>query len=183
MDAEVLTVQQLISEAQAAYHRGDYLEAARLFEHASQQYTHSGDELAAAEMANNQSVALLQSGNAQAALAAVGDTASLFAARGDIRRQAMALGNQAAALDALNRLPEALAAYQQSADLLHQIGETDLRAYVMQSISKIQFRTGRQMEALATMQVGVEGIQHPTLKQRFLKRLLRIPMRWMGIRS
>jgi tetratricopeptide (TPR) repeat protein len=107
-------------------------------------------------------------------------TDAVFAAAGDLRNQALALGNQAAALEALRRRDEAMALYQQSADLLKQVGESELRAYVMQAVSKLQFRSGNYFEALASMRLGLEGIRNPTLKQRILIRLLRIPMRSLG---
>jgi hypothetical protein len=47
----------------------------------------------------------------------------------------------------------------------------------MQSLSALQLRTGRQLEALATMQSGVSKIKRPGLKNRFLKKILDIPFR------
>jgi tetratricopeptide (TPR) repeat protein len=126
-------------------------------------------------MANNCSVALLQAGEAQAALDAVAGTPGEFAAAGETRLQAMALGNQAAALDALDRLEEAEPLYLQAADLLQSVGETDLRAHLLQSLARLQLRSGRQLEALASMQAGIDGLQRPSLKQRLIKRLLKRP--------
>ncbi|MDH3945015.1 MAG: hypothetical protein OEV06_13055 [Anaerolineae bacterium] len=126
-------------------------------------------------MANNQSVALLQAGQAEDALQAVGDTPDEFADAGDTRLQAMALGNRAAALDALGHSAEAEQDYTAAADLLKSIGETDLRAHVLQSLSQLQLKSGRQLEALASMQSGLDGVQRPSLKQRLIKRLLKKP--------
>jgi len=47
----------------------------------------------------------------------------------------------------------------------------------MQSLSALQLRTGRQLEALATMQAGVERIERPGLKNRLLKKILDLPFR------
>jgi tetratricopeptide (TPR) repeat protein len=96
-----------------------------------------------------------------------------------LRRQGLALGNLAAALEANGRLEEAVELYQQSADVLKQAGEDQLRANVMQSLSAVQLRTGRQLEALASMSAGLEDIKHPNPKQSILKRLLRIPFRML----
>ena len=177
MSQEVRTPAQLAEEARGIYQAGEYTSAGQLYQAAAQAYQAVNEALLAAEMANNSSVAWLQAGEANQALQAVGGTPDIFGAAGDVRRQAMALGNQAAALEALRRRDEAMALYQQSADLLQQAGEGELRAYVMQAISKLQFRAGRHFEALASMQAGMEGIRHPTLKQRVLKRLLRLPLR------
>ena len=176
---DALSPGRLSKEGSSAYQRGDYLAAARAFEAASQSYAASGDALQSAELANNCSVAYLQAGEAAAALSTVEGTPAIFAAAGDIRRQALALGNLAAALEAQSRLDEAADVYQQSADLLQQAGEYTLRVDVMRSLSALQLRTGRQLEALATMQAGLEGVKHPSPKQRVLKKLLQVPFRLM----
>ncbi len=181
--SEALSPKQLISEAQSAYRRGDYAAAAQSFEAVRQSYLLAGKEILAAEMANNVSVALLQNGNPEEALQAVTGTAAVFAAAGDQKRQAMAIGNQAAALEALNQLDEAEQLYWQSAEILKNINETDLRLSALQSISALQLRTGRQMQALATMQAGIAGIEKPSLKQRMLKNLLNLPMKMMSAGS
>jgi tetratricopeptide (TPR) repeat protein len=177
---EALSPQQIVKEAQAAYRRGDYAAAAQSYEAARQSYLLAGDEVMAAEMSNNVSVALLQDGNPEGSLQAVEGTAAIFAAAGDQKRQAMALGNQAAALEDLNRVDEAEQLYWQAAEILKNINETDLRLSVMQSISALQLRTGRQMQAVATMQAGVAGIEKPSLTQRLLKTLLNLPTKMMG---
>jgi hypothetical protein len=96
---EIIKPQQLADEGQAEYNRGEYLSAAKLFKVAADGYLSAGDELLAAEMANNCSVAYLKGGNAESALEVVNNTDALFASKGDILRQAMALGNKAAALE------------------------------------------------------------------------------------
>ena len=176
---ETLNPKQLSKEGQSAYERGDHLAAARAFEAASQGYTAVDDTLNAAEMANNSSVAYLQAGDAHSALQIVEGTAEVFRLAGDVRRQAMAIGNQAAALEALDRSDEAIDAYQQSADLLKQVGEEQLRLNVMQSLSALQFRTGRQLEALASMKVGLDGAEKLSGKQRLIRKLLNIPFQMM----
>ena len=127
-------------------------------------------------MANNISVAHLQAGDAKLALEAVEGTPAIFAQEGDFRRQGMALGNMGSALESLDRLDEAADIYQQSADVLEQAGADELRAHVMQSLSSLQLRTGRRLQALATMQSGLEGVEKPSPRQRLLKRLLQIPL-------
>lgn len=177
--SEATTPQSLAKEGNKAYQREDYLAAASAFEAARQGYEALEDSLNAAEMANNCSVAYLQAGDSEAALAAVEGSEAVFALAGDLRRQGMALGNRAAALEALERFEEAIAAYQQAAEILQQAGEDQLRAQVMQSVSMLQFKMGRQLQALASMQSGLEGVKHPNVKQKMIKKLLDTPLEMM----
>jgi len=172
--------QQLDQEGKELYQKGEYLEAALLFSAAGKAYQAIDNSLMAAEMANNCSVAYLQAGDAQAALDVVVGTEHVFVAQSDLRRQGMALGNQASALDALGDVENASIFYQQSADILQQCGEQELRAHVLQSLSALQLKRGKQIDALYTMKDGLEGIEKPSLKQRILKKLLKLPMKFLG---
>jgi len=158
-----------------AYERGDYTQAAEDFKEAQKAYILLGDVINAAEMANNCCVAYLQVNEPEKALQAVEGTPEIFAQVNDLTRQGMALGNYAEALSELDQPDEAIDAYLQSANVFEQAGEDQLRANVLQSLSQFQFQEGRQLEALASMQSGMEGIKKPSPKQRFLKRLLSIP--------
>src|SRR4030042_1151948 len=176
---EIISPQQLAEEAQAEYNQGEYLSAAKLYKAAADGYLSVGDELLAAEMANNSSVSFLKGGKAESALEAVADTDKVFASKGDILRQAMALGNQAAALEGLKKLENAVILYGQSAELLKQLGESELRAYVLQSISSIQLRRGQYLGASGTMGEGVMGLDKPGLKQKLLKSLMQLPFKFI----
>jgi len=167
-----LTTEQLIEKAKKAYSSKKFLEASDLFNQAGSEYSSNGDVLMAAEMKNNQSVALLQDGKAQASLDAVTGTDEIFAAGGDKKRQGMALANQAAALEGLKRKKEAVALYERSASLLAEVGENNLRADVMRSISAIQAGQGKYIDAVMSMQDGMIEIEKPNLKQRIMKKLL-----------
>jgi tetratricopeptide (TPR) repeat protein len=174
--AEATTPQSLAKEGKKAYQRKDYLAAARAFEAARLGYEALGDALNAAEMANNCSVAYLQAGEGQAALAALEGSEAVFAAEGDLRRQGMTIGNRGAALEALDRPEEAIEAYQQAAEILQQAGEDQMRAQVLQSMSMLQLKLGRQLQALSSMQNGLEGVQNPSVQQKLLLKLLNNPL-------
>ena len=173
--SELVSPKQLEKEARQAYKQGDYLAAARAFEAAAQGYLTLDDPLNAAEMKNNSSVAYLQASDGEAALRIVLGTPEVFSASGDLLRQGMALGNLGAALEAVGKFDEAIQAYQQSAELLKQVDETEMRARVMQSLSAVQLRTGHQLEALASMQAGLDGLKKPSPRQRALRKLLDLP--------
>lgn len=177
---DIKSPDQLAEEAKTAYQRGKYSEASRKFQIAITAYQSKDKPLLVAEMKNNLSVALLQDGDAQAALEAVEGTEIVFKEAGDEVKEAMAIGNRAAALEALKRLDEAEIAYQQSAELLKKKGENELLAHVMKSLSALQIRRGKQLEGIINMKSGLEGIENPSIKQRILQKLLKIPFKFIG---
>ena len=159
--------------AKQNYQQGNEQQAAELFNRAAELFLFQGDELSAAEMRNNLSVVLLKHGQAQAAFDAAAQTDQIFEQAGDNRRRAMALGNQAAALDGLGQLPQALDLYQQCADLLKESEEKELLAYVLQNISTLQLRTGKQFQAVATMNSALEHKPKLTFREKILQKLLK----------
>ncbi len=174
-----MTTSELSKQAKQAYDRKEYTQAAGLFFSAAQSFHNQEDALQAAEMLNNCSVAWLQAGEAQKALDAAEGTDSIFADAADLRRQAMALGNQAAALEALGKLEDAINKYQSASDILKDIDDKELRTYVLQNLAALQLRTGDQYQSLATMQAALEHKKKLSIKERFLKKLLRIPFKLM----
>jgi tetratricopeptide (TPR) repeat protein len=174
--SDINSPEKLLKQARTLYEKGDFLEAAKAFQAAQRGFFELADEINAAEMANNASVAYLKANKAEAAYLAAKGTPEIFANRGDLRRQGMAFGNLASAADALGNEQEALELYQQAADILSRAREDQLRASVMQSLSMLQLKSGRQLQALATMQSGLSGVKHPSPKQSFLKKLLQIPI-------
>lgn len=169
-----LTPQELTTQAQSAYEAEEFQQSARLFGEVAALYQQLEEDVLAAEAFNNQSVALLKAGDAKGALAAAEGTDQVFAAIGDQRRQAMALGNMAAALEDLKERERAMDLYRQSAALFEKIGETDLRALVLQRISAIQLQQGKRVEALASMQDGLAHKKSLSFTDRILKGLLRL---------
>lgn len=180
MMEETFSPQELKKEAERAYKKKDYLSAAKAYQAAADGYSQNGTQLESAEMLNNASVAFLQADQPKSALETALDTDKIFAAAGDQRRQAIALGNQAAAYEALKDLDAAAQAYQASADLLKEIGDQELRPTVMRSLSAVQLRQGQQMEALVTMQAGLDDIENPGIKQKLLKKVLRSPFSYFN---
>jgi hypothetical protein len=172
---EIQDLEGNIKKAKMAYQAGDFHQAADLYSVIAAACQAQENPLLAAEMTNNQSVALLQAGDSQAALDAAAGTDLIFEGAGDQLKMAMAIGNQAAALDALSQVKEAEQKYLRCAEILALLGEDQLRSQVMQSLSALQLRSGRQLEALSSMQTGLNKLEKPTIRQRLLKRLLSLP--------
>lgn len=170
-------LKKVTDEGKQAFQAGQYESAAAMFETAGQGYALLDDKLNAAELKNNLSVTLLKLGKSQAALDAALGTDQVFAGAGDIRRQAMAVGNQAAALEALKRWDDALAAYEQSAALFAQAGEGELRSMVLKSAAAIKLRRGKIADSAYKMIGSLEAKEKPSIFERVLRFLLRFAQR------
>jgi tetratricopeptide (TPR) repeat protein len=168
-----LTPSQLNDQGKESFQNADFDEAVTLFRQAAEGYALANDEPSAAEARNNLSVAFLQAGKPQEALDAALGTDKLFEGIKDIKRQAMSLGNQAAALEALNRYEEAIAAYERSAELFAQVDEGDMRAMVLKSSAAIKLKTGKVSESALKMIGSLEAKKNPSLFERIMKFFLR----------
>lgn len=164
---------QLAEQGKQAFKNKQFDDAAELFRQAAEGFSLGRAGLLAAEMKNNLSVALLQAGKAQESLDAAMGTDSIFAEAKDITSQGMALGNQAAALEALNRFDEAIAAYERSAELFAEAGEGDLRSMVMKSAAAIKLKTGKVTESAFKMMGSLDAKENPGFFERILKFFLR----------
>lgn len=166
--------QHLADQGKKAFAAKRYDQAASAFAEAAAGYEALDDQLSAAEMKNNLSVALLQAGQPTEAYEAAAGTEEIFTQAGDVQRQAMAYGNQAAALEALKKTEQALEAYDRSAALFAEAGESEMRSMVLQSAAALKLKNGKMMGSALSMIGSVESTRKPNLLQRFLKFLLRI---------
>jgi tetratricopeptide (TPR) repeat protein len=164
---------QLDAQGKQAFQEKRFDEAAEYFRQAAEGYTLERAILLAAEMKNNMSVALLQAGKPQKSLDAALGTDETFAGANDIKRQAMAVGNQAAALEELKRYEEALERYERSAELFRQAGEDDLRSMVMKSAAAIKLKTGNITESAFKMMGSLDAKRTPGFFERILKFFMR----------
>ncbi|MBT3337315.1 MAG: tetratricopeptide repeat protein [Anaerolineae bacterium] len=165
---------EISSTGKEAFEQGDFDKAVDLFDAAAEAYIQEGNLVDAAEAKNNLSVALLQTQRAEESLKAALETDVVFEEANDPLRQAMALGNQAAALDALGRLDEALALYESSAALFGGINEKDYQATVLKSIAGIKLRKGKFQDTAYTMLDSLGAAPKPNIFQRILKFFLRL---------
>ena len=165
---------KLMESGKTAFQDGSYESAAGTFQNAAKGYAAQGDSLSEAEAKNNMSVALLQAGKSKQALEAVLGTDRVFEAAHDLRRQGMAVGNEGAALEALKRTDEALAAYDRAAVILAQAGERDMLSMVKKSAAAIRLKRGQFGESAANMIGSLEAKEKPSLFDRILKFLVRL---------
>lgn len=164
-------------KALSAFEKGDFNQAISLFEAAEKTAREKEDWVLAAELANNRSVALLKSGDAKSALAACQGTEEIFRQAGEKKKEAMAHGNMAAAYEGIGQLEMAIDHYHICSQMLKELGENELRVYVLKNLSALQLRKGDQLQSLATMQAALNIETKPTLVERLLKKLLKIPFK------
>jgi tetratricopeptide (TPR) repeat protein len=174
---DINNLEEIISTAKTDFHKGNFKKAIEGFTFAFKHYQDAGDELNTAEMANNLSVAYLQARKPKEALDIVEGTDMIFETHNDITKQAMAIGNKGAALEALKKFDEAIEAYNQSAILFDEAGETELKSYVLKSLSAIHLRKGSNFKSISAMQRSINTKDELTLKDRILKFILQIPQK------
>ena len=177
---EILSAEEQVAHAREIYNKGDYKQAAHEFSVARKSFETQNLPIKVAEMANNQSVALLKSGNPQGALDIVLGTEIVFEKENEILFMAMAIGNSASALDALERIEEAEIEYKRRAKIFKELSEDQLYAETMKSLSALQLKSGRQIEAIANMQSGFDEIKRPNIRQRMIKKLLELPSKLLN---
>jgi len=163
-----------------AFRQGRFAEAAEGFGDARRAYGAAGDQPAEAEAANNLCVALLQAGRPDEALRAVEGTPESFDRLGDPARAAQALGNLASALEACGDLVAAERTYTQALQRFADLDDRQAQATILSSLSQLQLKRGRPLDALTTMQAGLERKPRRGLRDRWVQRLLALPSRLLG---
>jgi tetratricopeptide (TPR) repeat protein len=174
------TPQPLAQRALQDFRQGRFADAARGFDAARQLYDQAGNKADAGEAANNLCVALLQARRPAEALRAVEGTPEVFDSLGDSKRAAQAVGNLASALDATGDLAAAERAYQQALQRFSDLGDREAQATILNSLSQLQLKRGRPLEALTTMQAGLEQKPRRSWRDRWIRRLLDLPSRFFG---
>lgn len=164
---------QLDAKGKQAFANKRFDDAAEYFRKAAEGYALGRAGLLSAEMRNNMSVALLQAGKPAEALEAAQGTDQVFANAQDIKRQAMALGNQAAALEGLHRYEEAIKLYERSAELFTSVDEGDMHAMVLKSAAALKLRTGKFTESAFKMMGSIDVKKNPTIFERIMKFIFR----------
>lgn len=172
-----------IKEQALDFFRQDRLaDAAARFGEAAQRYEQDGQPLAAAEMRNNLCVVRLAEKDWDAALAAVQGTPQVFEQAGQPLRRAQAISNLAAALDGAGRLDEAAALYEQAIDLYKELGDTENRAACWKALSNLQLKQDNKLQALASMQAGLNLQPELSPREKTLKGLIDKAFKLMNTR-
>lgn len=168
-----MTNADVVKEQGLDYFRQDKLaEAAEKFLEAARLFEAEGQPGSAAEMMNNVCVVRLAEKDWDAALAAVTGTPEVFQRLNQPVRQAQAVSNLAAAHDGAGHLDEAAALYEQAIDLYKALGDTENRAACWKALSSLQIKQDNKLQALASMQAGLNLQSELSPKEKTLKGLL-----------
>lgn len=162
------------------YREGNYIEAAVKFEAARGAFAAAGERAMAGEMLNNLGMTHRALKAWDAARAALDTALEEFRALGDRSREAQTLGNLGALAESRGDLKGASDFYQQAIAIFGEIGDHENRAYTLKALSALQLKQGRQFEALATMDAGLEGASKLSPTQQVLQRLIKWPMSLLG---
>jgi len=131
-----------------------------------------GAALDIAEVRNNLAVALVRTGDFAPALEAVLGTDSVFADANDPRRQGIALANLGSAYEGLKEYDQAAAAYEKAIELFKENGEKKLASITLHTLSDLQLKSGKQYQAIGTLQASYLVKPQANLKDKFFKTVL-----------
>jgi tetratricopeptide (TPR) repeat protein len=159
------------------FNDGHFEASVRLFTLAQNSHLAQGDQGKTAQMANNLCVVYLKMKRHTEALEAVEGTPEVFLGLDDTLRAAQAYGNLGSALEASGDLVRAEENYRLAAQLFDEVGDGEQHAYTLQALSRLQIRQGQPIKAVATMQESIDTIPKPSIRDRILRRLLKIPFR------
>lgn len=123
-----------------------------------------------AEMRNNQAVALVRIKSFQEALEALQGTPEAFHTAGDVQKEGMAYANLGNALEGLKNNEAAIEAYEKSIESFKACGEKKLLSITLKYLSDLQMRSGKQYQALASLQSAYDESPEANLKTNFFKR-------------
>lgn len=138
------------------------------------------DSREAAEIYNDLGVIYQQLEDYEAAYQALDEAEDRFTALADKKGQAQTLGNRAAVLEAEGSPDEAVEMYKMSAQMLEEIGESDMAMYVWQAVSKIRTKQGQYIAAIGAYEEGVSNMPKSSFKRKVLERILKTPASLIG---
>jgi tetratricopeptide (TPR) repeat protein len=173
-------LEQQAKQAMDLYRKGQAAQAVEIFLELQAAYQEQGNLVKADEMANNLAVALLELDQADRAVSLVENTPERFLSADEPLLAAQAYGNLGAALAAGGRTDEAEQAYRQSLKIFQEQGHDEGMTFAGQAMSQLQLKQGRALEALASMEASLEGQKKPGLRQRLMRKLLKLPFRLTG---
>jgi tetratricopeptide (TPR) repeat protein len=111
---------------------------------------------------------------------ALDEAMTCFIALADKKGQAQTLGNLAALCQAEEEWEEAVEIYKESAQMLEEVGESEMAMYAWQAISKIRMKQGQYIAAIGAYEEGIEHMPKSSFKRKILSQILKAPHKLIG---
>jgi tetratricopeptide (TPR) repeat protein len=138
------------------------------------------DSRRTAEIYNDLGVVYQKLEDYPAAHQALDEAEAKFLALDDKKGQAQTLGNRAALYQAEGHLEEAVDTYKASAQMLEEIGESEMAMYVWQAVSRLRTKQGQYIAAIGAYEEGVSNMPKRSFKRKILERILKAPGALLG---
>ena len=169
MNTDILKLKEL---SLTEYKKNHYQKAIDGFSECISLLDGTEDDMEIAELKNNICVAYIQLNDAQKAFEAVINTEQFFEKYGNVKLQAMALANSGTVLEMLARYEEALSHFEHSLELFKSIGEDEMRSLTLRKVADLQRKTGRNFQAIASLEASYNQGVSPSLKDNLVHKLL-----------
>jgi len=161
------------------FRAGHLDDAAQAFDEALAAVEAEDDRHKEAEILNDLGVTRRELGEWDQAEAALAKADVLFTSLGDVKGQAQVAGNLGSVLEGSQRYEEAAEAYRRSARMFEDIGESDLAMYAWQALSRLHMKHKQWLPAIAAYEEGIENMPDGSPKKGLLRRIVRMPGRWL----
>lgn len=162
------------------YREGRFEEAAAQFAEAQAGFSAEGNVKDMAEAANNRGVCWRQAARWEEARAAFSEARAVFQSIQNVSGEGQVVGNLGALVDSQGQHAEAAALYEEAIQLLESAGERDLARATYTALSRLKMKQGNWLGALDAYETGLARVEHPSIVQRALKRLLGTPKKLSG---
>ncbi|MBN1427366.1 MAG: tetratricopeptide repeat protein [Anaerolineae bacterium] len=172
---------KLKEEGLRLFEDGAYQEAIEQFELARQGFEKEGQKLAMAEMLNNIGVIHRVEGRLPEAARMLEEAMAIFVELGDRDREAQALGNLAPIYKKQGDLEKTLEAYKKSADIFGEIGDLEKQGEILMTLGIAQFDAGKRIDGVTSYEAGLRIIPKPSIRQKWLRTLLKLRMKALGM--
>jgi tetratricopeptide (TPR) repeat protein len=173
-----MTGQKIHEQGVALFRKGKFQEALEKFNEALSEVT--GEAKHTAEIYNDLGVTYKQLEDYPAAHQALDEAWTRFTELADKKGQAQTLGNRAAVYEAEDLLDEAVDTYKKSAQMLEELGESEMAMYVWQAVSRLRMKQKQYIAAIGAYEEGIDNIPEGSLKKKILRQILKIPGSLLG---
>jgi tetratricopeptide (TPR) repeat protein len=174
------TGSELQGKGTRLFEKGNYQEAASVFNEAVQAYRGEGNEGMVAEMQVNVGMAKRELEQYEDAIKEMQPSLAYFEEHGPQIRKAQTLGNMALAYAKLGDTEQAQTMYREAGAIFREIGEDEQYGETVLALADMYFRAGDMMLAAATYEVGLDYIKNLNHRQKMMRQLTMLRARLTG---